>query len=201
MPTVWAFDGLVPVVDPTSYVHPSAVLIGDVIVGPGCYIGPFASLRGDFGRIVIEADANVQDGCVLHSFPARDMLIEAEGHIGHSAVLHCCTIRRGAMVGMNSVINDGAVIGEYAIVAAQAFVKAEAEIPARWLAAGIPAKPMRALTEQEMAWKVEATRQYQRLTERSLATMRPVEALTAVEPGRPRVTGSDIDPLHVVKGR
>ena len=201
MPTVWAFDGIVPVVDPSSYVHPSAVLIGDVIVGPGCYIGPFASLRGDFGRIVIGAGANVQDCCVLHSFPQRDMVIEDDGHIGHSAVLHCCTIRRGAMVGMNAVVNDGAEIGEYAIVAAQAFVRAGAEIPARWLAAGIPAKPVRALSEQEGAWKIEATRQYQTLAERSLATMRPVEALTAAEPDRRRVTASDIAPLHVMKGR
>jgi len=201
MPTVWAYDGIVPVVDPTSFVHPSAVLIGDVIVGPGCYVGPFASLRGDFGRIVIGAGANVQDACVVHTFPQRDTVIEEEGHIGHSAVLHCCIVRRGALVGMNSVVNDGAVIGEYAIVAAQAFVKAGAEIPARWLAAGIPAKPMRPLTEQEMAWKQEATRQYQRLTERSLATMRPVEALTSVEPDRRRISGSDIDPLHIVKGR
>lgn len=201
MPTVWAYEGVVPVVDPTSYVHPSAVLIGDVIVGPGCYIGPFASLRGDFGRIVIGAGANVQDGCVLHSFPQRDMLIEEEGHIGHSAVLHCCTIRKGALVGMNSVVNDGAVVGAYAIVAAQSFVKAGAEIPPRWLAAGIPAKPVRALNDQELAWKVEATRQYQRLTERSLATMRPVEALTRAEADRRRVPGPDIDPLHVVKGR
>jgi phenylacetic acid degradation protein len=65
----YALDDLVPVVDPTAYVHPSAVLIGAVIVGPGCYIGPCASLRGDFGRIVIGAGANIQDGCVLHSFP------------------------------------------------------------------------------------------------------------------------------------
>src|SRR5512141_1639870 len=126
---VYSIDGITPVVHPSAYVHPSAVLIGDVIVGPGVYIGPLASLRGDFGRIVVEKGANVQDCCVLHGFPGTDTLIEEDGHIGHGAVIHGARICRNAMVGMNAVISDYAEIGESAIVGALAFVKAEMVIP------------------------------------------------------------------------
>jgi phenylacetic acid degradation protein len=123
-PRVYAIDGLVPVIDPSAYVHPSAVLIGDVIVGPGCYVGPCASLRGDFGRLILGRGANVQDTCVMHGFPGTDTVIEEDGHIGHGAVLHGCRIGRNALVGMNAVIMDNAVLGESSIVAACAFVKA-----------------------------------------------------------------------------
>jgi phenylacetic acid degradation protein len=164
---VYAIDGIVPVVDPTAYVHPSAVLIGDVIVGPGCYVGPCASLRGDFGRLILERGANLQDTCVMHGFPGTDTVVEEDGHIGHGAVLHGCRIGRNALVGMNAVIMDNAVVGESSIVAASAFVKAGAEIPPRSLAAGMPAKVIRVLSDEEIAWKVDGTRTYQDLARRS----------------------------------
>ena len=185
--TVYAIDGITPVVDPSAYVHPSAVLIGDVIIGSGCYVGPCASLRGDFGRLVVRAGANLQDFCVMHGFPGTDTVVEEEGHIGHAAVLHGCVVKRNALVGMNAVINDNAVIGESAIVAAMAFVKAAFVVPPRTLVAGIPARVVRELTEQEMAWKAEGTRHYQELTRRSLATMTATSPLAAPEPGRKRI--------------
>lgn len=134
---VYAIDGIVPVVDPTAYVHPSAVLIGDVIVGPDCYVGPCASLRGDFGRLILERGSNLQDTCVMHGFPGTDTVVEEDGHIGHGAVLHGCRVGRNALVGMNAVIMDNAVIGESSIVAAAAFVKAGVEMPPRMLIAGM----------------------------------------------------------------
>ena len=163
---VYAIDGIVPVVDPTAFVHPTAVLIGDVIVGPGCYVGPCASLRGDFGRLILERGANVQDTCVMHGFPGTDTIVGEDGHIGHGAVLHGCQVRRNALVGMNAVIMDNAVIGESAVVAACAFVKAGVEIPPRSLAAGMPARVIRPLADDEIAWKVDGTRSYQDLTRR-----------------------------------
>jgi phenylacetic acid degradation protein len=193
--TCYSIEGVIPVVDPSAYVHPSAVLIGDVIVGPDCYIGPCAVLRGDFGRIVLQRGSNLQDTCVVHGFPAQDTVIEENGHIGHGAVLHSCRVRRDAMVGMNAVVMDEAEIGEAAIVAACAFVPAGRTIPARSLAAGIPAKVMRELSDDEIAWKREGTMTYQDLTRRSLATMREVEALPAVEENRPRLDAPDIKPL------
>ncbi|GMU73416.1 MAG: phenylacetic acid degradation protein PaaY [Burkholderiales bacterium] len=198
---VYAIDGMTPVVDPAAYVHPSAVLIGDVIVGPGCYIGPCASLRGDFGHIEIRAGANVQDSCILHGFPGLGTVVEEDGHIGHGAVLHGCTVQRNALVGMNAVVNDHAVVGESAIVAAMAFVKAQMVIPPRTLVAGIPAKVVRALTDTELAWKAEGTGHYQALAKRSLATMKAVEPLRAPEKGRRRVDLPEMLPLSIVKQR
>ncbi|MBK7083114.1 MAG: phenylacetic acid degradation protein PaaY [Betaproteobacteria bacterium] len=197
--TVYAIDGVTPVVHPTAYVHPSAVLIGDVIVGPGCYVGPFASLRGDFGRLEIRAGANIQDTCVLHAYPGTDTIVEEDGHIGHGAVLHGCIVQHNALVGMNAVVNDNAVIGESAIVAAMAFVKAGMVVPPRSLVAGVPAKVLRALTEQEMAWKVEGTRSYQDLTRRSLATMRATAPLAAPEADRKRLELPELLPLSTLK--
>ncbi|MCE1243095.1 phenylacetic acid degradation protein PaaY [Oryzomicrobium sp.] len=196
---VYAIDGIVPVVDPSAFVHPSAVLIGDVIVGPGCYVGPGASLRGDFGRLILEAGANLQDTCVMHGFPGTDTVVEEDGHIGHGAVLHGCRIGRNALIGMNAVIMDNAVVGEAAIVAACAFVKAGAEIPARHLAAGVPAKVVRELSEEEIAWKVAGTRTYQDLTKRCLATLVETAPLAAVEPDRPRIHISGVVPLVEAK--
>jgi phenylacetic acid degradation protein len=198
---VYSLEGLTPVVDPSSYVHPSAVLIGDVVVGPGVYIGPAACLRGDFGRIVIGEGANIQDTCVLHAFPHRDLVVEADGHIGHGAVLHGCVVRRDALVGINAVVNDNAEIGASAIVAAMAFVKADFAVPPRTLAAGIPARVVRALKEDELAWKRDATRQYQALARRSLAGLRAAAALTEVEPGRPRFAFEGVRPLAELRRR
>ncbi len=194
-PRVFAIDGIVPVIDPSAYVHPSAVLIGDVIVGAGCYVGPCASLRGDFGRLILEQGVNVQDTCVMHGFPGTDTVIEQDGHIGHGAVLHGCRIGRNALVGMNAVIMDNAVLGESSMVAACAFVKAGMEIPARSLVAGVPARVLRPLSDQELAWKFAGTRTYQDLTRRSLATLVETEALTAVEPGRKRFDLPGVLPL------
>ena len=198
---VYSIDGVVPVVDPSAYVHPSAVIIGDVIVGAGCYIGPCASLRGDFGGIEIRAGANIQDSCVLHGFPGPGTIVEEDGHIGHGAVLHGCRVQRNALVGMNAVINDNAVIGESAIVAAMAFVRADMVVPARMLAAGIPARVLRALTEQEMAWKVEGTQSYQELARRSMATLRPCAPLPFVTPDRKRLELPELLPLSELKKR
>ena len=199
--TVYAIDGITPVVDPTSYVHPSAVLIGDVIIGPGCYIGPCASLRGDFGRLEVRAGANIQDSCVMHGFPGTDTIVEEEGHIGHGAVLHGCIVQRNALVGMNAVVNDNAVIGESAIVAAMAFVKAGFVVPPRTLVAGVPGRIVRALSEQELAWKIEGTRSYQELTRRSFATMTATAPLAAPEPDRKRVQVAQILPLSEEKAK
>jgi phenylacetic acid degradation protein len=183
----YSIEGVIPVVDPSAYVHPTAVLIGDVIVGPGCYVGPLASLRGDFGRIELKSGANVQDSCVVHGFPFADTVVEENGHIGHGAVLHACVVRQGAMVGMNAVIMDEAEIGERAMVAASAFVRAGSKVPAGWLAAGLPAKNLRPLTEDEIASKAEGTAIYQDLTRRCLASMAEVWPLSSVEAERPRL--------------
>lgn len=199
----YAIDGLVPVVDPSAHVHPSAVLIGDVWIGPGVYIGPCASLRGDFGRIVVEAGANVQDTCVLHGFPGADTVVEPDGHIGHGAVLHGCVVRRDALIGMNAVVMDEAEIGAQAIVAASAFVRAGMKVPPRSLVAGVPGKVVRELSDQEIAWKHDGTLVYQALVGRCHASLREVAPLAADDRARKRLTvedfGAGVKPLVATK--
>jgi phenylacetic acid degradation protein len=198
----YEFEGIVPVVDPSSYVHPTAVLIGDVIVGRGCYIGANAVLRGDFGRLMLEAGSNLQDTCVMHGFPDCDTVIEVDGHVGHGAVLHGCRVGRNAMVGMNAVIMDNAVIGEESIVAALAFIKAEMQVPPRTLVAGVPGKIIRELTSEEIGWKTKGTSVYQDLTIRSLNSLRPVAPLAAVEANRRRLDSiAGLDPLFKLRRR
>jgi len=199
VPRVYSIDGITPVVHPGAYVHPSAVLIGDVIFAARAYVGPCACLRGDFGRIVVEEGANIQDCCLLHGFPGKDTVVGAGATVGHGAVLHGCVLRRGALVGMNAVVNDNAEVGEEAMVAALAFVKAEDKIPPRSLAAGIPARVLRALSEQELRWKKDNMLLYQDLARRSAASMREAEALTAVEPGRKRIDIPGAVPLSELK--
>jgi phenylacetic acid degradation protein len=193
----YAIENLVPVVDPLAYVHPTAVLIGDVIIDKHCYIGPNAVLRGDFGRIVVKQGANVQDTCVIHSFPEKDCVIEENGHVGHGAILHGCHIGENALVGMNAVIMDDAVIGAESLVAATAFVKSAFECPPRSLLAGSPATVKRQLSDKEVAWKTSGTKQYQHLTERCLQSLRPIEPLTEVQSDRPRFTDSTHKPKHL----
>ena len=199
MPRVYCIDGITPVVDPSAFVHPSAVLIGDVIVAARAYVGPCACLRGDFGRIVVEEGANVQDSCLLHGFQGKDTVVGAEATVGHGAVLHGCVVRRGALIGMNAVVNDNAEVGEEAMVAALAFVKAEHKVAPRSLVAGIPARVLRGLTEQELRWKHDNMLLYQDLARRSAASMRETEALAAVEPGRKRIDVPGAVPLSELK--
>jgi len=201
MPKVYSIDGIVPVVHPSAFVHESAVLVGDVIVGARAYIGPCACLRGDFGRIVVEEGANIQDTCMLHGFPGKDTVVGAEATVGHGAVLHGCVVKRGALIGMNCVVNDNAEVGEDAVVAAMAFVKAEERIPPRSLAAGIPACVLRELSADEIKWKKDNMLLYQQLAERSAKTMQRVEALTAIEPGRKRIDIPGAIPLSELKAR
>ena len=195
MPT-YSIDGIIPVVHPSAFVHPSATLIGDVIIGPNCYVGPNASLRGDFGRLVLEEGANIQDTCVMHGFPGTDTVIEQDGHIGHGAVLHGCRIGRNALVGMNSVVMDGAEIGENAFVAAMTFVKAKFQCPPRTLIAGSPARIIRELRDEEIAWKSRGTAEYQQLAVRCLNSMHLVEPLEEMEADRKRISVEDVMPLY-----
>lgn len=183
---IYALDDFIPVIDPSSFIHPSAEIIGDVIIEANCYIGPNAVLRGDFGRIFVGANSNVQDCCVLHSFPKKDCHLEPFSHIGHCAVLHGCYIGENALIGMNAVVMDDANIGKESIVAASAFVKANFSCEPRSMVVGTPAKVIRKLTEQEVNWKKFGTQEYINLAARCKASLRITEPLSEVQPNRPR---------------
>lgn len=180
----YAIDGVIPVVSPQAYVHPTAVLIGDVIIEEGVYIGPNACLRADFGRIHIEKNANVQDNCVIHGFPNSITRVAEYGHIGHGAILHGCQIGKNVLVGMNSVILDEAAIAENCIVGANSTVKAKANIAPNQLVVGSPARAIRELDAKEIAWKSKGTDEYIRLAQRCLDSLHEVEPLSQDDPQR-----------------
>jgi len=169
---IYEIDGLIPVISEKAFVHETAVIIGDVFIEEGVYIGPLASIRGDFGRIIIKKNANIQDCCVVHSFPSIDVIVEENGHIGHSAILHGCHVKQNAMVGMGSVIMDEAVIGENAIVGAASLVPAKMQIPDNHLAFGNPVKVRRELKKEEIAWKRDGSQAYTNLAYNCLENLK-----------------------------
>lgn len=172
---IYEFKGKRPRVDATAYIHPQATLIGEVIVGPGCYVGPHASLRGDFGLILMEEGSNVQDNCTLHVGVGETCRLGPRSHVGHGAVVHGANLVGNNLIGMNAVVMDQAEIGQDSIVAACAFVKTGLVVPARVLVAGMPASVKRPLGERDLAWKVEGTAYYLQLAVDSLASLRPID--------------------------
>jgi phenylacetic acid degradation protein len=187
MADVYAFEGIVPVIDPESYVHPTATLIGDVIVGARCFVGPGAVMRGDLGRIILEVGSSFQDNCVIHTSPDMETVLAEGSIVGHGAVLHGCRIGPRALIGMNAVVMDGAEIGEEAIVGALAFVPMRFKVPPRTMAFGTPVSVQRALTEREVAWLASGARVYQDLTARYNKGLVACTPLPKAEPARPRV--------------
>jgi phenylacetic acid degradation protein len=192
---IYAIDNFIPVIKQNTYVHPSAEIIGDVIIEENCYIGPCAVLRGDFGRIVVGHNSNVQDCCVLHSFPDKDCVLEPYSHIGHAAVLHGCRIGENSMIGMNSVVMDDSVIGKESMVAACSFVRAKFVCEPRSMVMGTPAKVVRQLSDDEVKWKSAGTAEYTELADRAVNSMREIEPLKQIEKDRPRFNDSQ----HVLK--
>ena len=178
MKNIYEIDGVKPVIDPSSYVHPTAVIIGSVQIGKNCYIGPNASIRGDYGTIIFEKGVNFQDGCIAHGFPDGITLIKENGHISHGAVIHGCTIGKNTMVGIQSVIMDNAQIGDKCMIAALSYIKPNFKAPDRSIIAGIPAVVKRQVTDKEIQWKTNGTKLYQQLTERSLDSLKPCKPLT-----------------------
>lgn len=186
----YAFQGIVPAVDPSTFIHPTASLIGDVIVGPGCYIGASASLRGDFGRIIVEGDSSIQDNCTLHSGAGSDCVIRRGATIGHGAIIHGATIGENALVGMNAVVLDDAVVGAESLVGALSLVKSSMRAPKRSLIAGNPASIDRSLPPESIMWKNDGDGEYQRLAQESLVDFELCEPLVRAEPDRRRVSGN-----------
>lgn len=154
------FDGMVPVVHPSAYVHPLAVVIGHVTIGPDCYIGAGAVLRGDWGRIELERGCNVQENCVLHMFPGITVHLGTGAHIGHGAIVHGATIGPDCLVGMNAVLMDRAVLGAGCVVGALSFVPAETVWPERSLVVGNPAVRKGEVSDAMRSHKQEGTALY-----------------------------------------
>ena len=182
---IYAFDDFIPVVHETAFVHPQAAVTGNVIIGRNVYIGPGAAIRGDWGGIVIEDGCNVQENCTVHMFPGVMVVLEEGAHIGHGAVVHGARIGANVLVGMNAVVMDNAVIGTGSIVGALCFVPAGLVVPPRSMVVGNPAKIVKDVSDEMLAWKTEGTALYQQLPAAMRDGWRAVEPLREVPTSRP----------------
>lgn len=177
---IYQFNEYIPVIDPSSFVHPQAAVTGHVIIGKHCYIGPGAALRGDWGRIVIEDGCNVQENCTIHMFPGVTVLLKEGAHIGHGAIIHGATIGRNCLVGMNAVVMDNVDLGDESIVGALTFVREGEKIPPRSVVAGNPGKIVKQVSDEMIGWKTEGTRLYQALPAELFSHWKAVEPLTTL---------------------
>ncbi len=183
---IYSFKGFIPVVHESSFVHPQAAVTGNVIIGKNVYIGPGAAIRGDWGAIIIEDGCNVQENCTLHMFPGTTVLLKENAHIGHGAVIHGATIGRNCLVGMNAVIMDNVVLEDECIVGAMSFIKADEQFPTRSLIAGNPAKIIKQVSDEMIAWKTKGTQLYQQLPKDMQQFSEACEPLRTIPADRPQ---------------
>jgi carbonic anhydrase/acetyltransferase-like protein (isoleucine patch superfamily) len=182
---IYQFDNFIPVIHESSFIHPQAVVTGNVIIGKDVYIGPGAAIRGDWGQIIIEDGCNVQENCTIHMFPGVTVLLKEGAHIGHGAIIHGATIGRNSLVGMNAVIMDNVQLGDECVVGALTFIKADEVIPPRSVVVGNPAKIVKEVTDEMIQWKTEGTQLYQQLPGEMRLGWKECEPLREIPPGRP----------------
>ena len=181
---IYQFKEMIPVVDPSSFVHPLATVTGNVIIGKHVYVGPGASLRGDWGQIIIEDGCNIQENSTVHMFPGVTVLLKAGAHIGHGAIIHGAVIGKNCLVGMNAVIMDNVQLGDECIVGALSFIKADEIFENRSLIVGNPAKKIKEVSDEMIAWKTEGTKLYQQLPSDMHESWKPCEPLNEIPQDR-----------------
>ncbi len=183
---IYSFKGHIPVVDESSFIHPQATLIGNVIIGKDCYVGPSAVIRGDWGEIILEDGVNVQENCTVHMFPGKSITLKKGAHVGHGAIIHGANLGENCLIGMNAVIMDDASVGKESIIGALSFVKAEMQIPARSLVVGNPAKIIKEVSNEMIQWKTAGTKLYQQLPADCQESMQEVKPLREIPKNRPK---------------
>jgi phenylacetic acid degradation protein len=183
--SVYSFNGFIPVIKESSFIHPKASVTGNVIIGENVYIGPGAAIRGDWGEIVIEDGCNVQENCTIHMFPGTTVTLKKGAHIGHGAIIHGATIGENCLIGMNSVIMDNVLVGDECIIGALSFIPAKMQLPKRSLAVGNPAKIVKEVSDEMISWKKKGTAFYQALPKECFNTLKEVEPLREIETNRP----------------
>ncbi|MCJ7806872.1 MAG: gamma carbonic anhydrase family protein, partial [Clostridia bacterium] len=157
------FEGKKPQIAEDVFIAPTATLIGDVIVETGASIWFGAVLRGDFGRMIVRKGRSVQDNIVVHVIPECETVIGENATVAHGAILHGCTIEKGAIVGMGSIVQDFCVIGEEAMIAAGSVVPTNMKVPPRHLAAGVPAQVKKEIAGASLMWVMQSAPMYQEL--------------------------------------
>lgn len=184
MANIFEFNGIVPVVHDSAFVHPNATVTGNVIIGRDVYIGPGAALRGDWGQIIISDGCNVQENCTIHMFPGTTVILKPGAHIGHGAIIHGAQIGANCLVGMNAVLMDEVVVEDECIIGALTFVPAKTIIPKRSVVVGNPAKIIKEVSNEMLEWKTEGTAWYQRLPQECRDSLKPCDPLREIPPDR-----------------
>jgi phenylacetic acid degradation protein len=182
---VYSFEGYIPVIDPSSFIHPLSAVTGNVVIGKNCYIGPGAALRGDWGKIVLEDGCNVQENCTIHMFPGITVLLKEGSHIGHGAIIHGATIGKNCLIGMNSVLMDNVELGDECIVGALSLIKEGEKIPNRSIIVGNPGRIINEVSDEMIKWKTEGTKLYQALPAQMHNNWKEVEPLKEPPPFTP----------------
>ena len=187
---IYQFLNFIPVVHETAFVHPQANVTGDVVIGPKCYVGPGAVLRGDWGRIVLEEGVNVQENCTVHMFPGTETRLKKMAHVGHGAIIHGGTLEENVLIGMNAVVMDHCTVGAGSIVGALAFVPQNTVVPERSIFVGNPGRVVKQVSDEMLAWKTEGTELYMELAQQCIDTVKEVEPLRELEANRPTHKGT-----------
>ena len=183
---IFEFNGYVPVIHESSFIHPQANVTGNVVIGRNVYVGPGATLRGDWGEIEVEDGCNVQENCTLHMFPGTKVHLKRGAHIGHGAIIHGATIGENCLIGMNSVVMDDCEIGSDSIVGALCFVPSKMKVAERKVLVGNPAKIIKDVSEHMLDWKTKGTVLYQKLPDDCHNTLRECSPLREMPEGRTR---------------
>lgn len=183
---IYEFDGRVPTISAAAYLAPSAIVIGDVTIGPDCYIGHGAILRGDYGTIVVGAATAIEEGVIVHARPQDRTIIGDRVTVGHGAMIHNATVRDGATVGMRAVVSDFAVVGEGALIGELGLVKRGQQVPARAIAVGAPARVIGEVGPEQSDMMVWAKELYVDLAHRYPAALREIGRDQVRDPGAAR---------------
>jgi len=181
---IMSFKGMIPVIHPSSYIHPTAVILGHVTIGKDCYIGPGAVLRGDWGKVIVGDGCNVQENCTLHMFPGKSVVLKDGAHVGHGAVIHGAELGEQVLVGMNSVVMDDVVLGDGSFVGALSLVPANKVFEPRSLIVGNPARRIKEVSDEMYNHKVEGTELYRKLPSEMNEISKEVEPLSEAPANR-----------------
>lgn len=170
--SIYEFEGKRPKIGETSFVHPAAILIGGVTIGENCYIGPGAVLRGDFGYVEVDSGSNIQENCVIHTYPEQTARLGRDSHIGHGAIVHGSQIRENVLVGMGAILHEGVEIGANCVIGSGCVITANQLIPAGKLVIGVPGKIVGEVSPEMKQAKAVGTQLYQTLPRRYRATLK-----------------------------
>ncbi|MGE5405496.1 MAG: gamma carbonic anhydrase family protein [Candidatus Saccharibacteria bacterium] len=172
---VYEFEGKRPRIGEGTFLHPEAVLIGDIEIGAGCYIAAGVVIRADDGPCVIGAGSNIQDNTVIHVQPGLSAKLGERCHIGHGAILHSPNLGYHVTIGLGSIVLDRCEIGDEALIGAGSLLTEGTIVPPRHLVLGSPGKVVKELSEQHLNINNIGTDFYQELAKRSIISMKRVD--------------------------